>query len=65
MCLKFYILFLLFFKLYDIKVLYSKILNLRYIIFSECLVKVDVVVGVSKINMILLCFYLLVFFFLG
>lgn len=65
MCLKFCILFLLFFKLYNIKVLYSKILNLRYIVFSECLVKVDVVVGVSKINMILLWFYILVFFFLG
>lgn len=38
-------------------------LNLRYIVFSECLVKVDVVVGVSKINMILLCFY--IFLFLG
>lgn len=65
MCLKFYILFILFFKLYVIKVLYSKILNLRYIVFSKCLVKVEVVVGVSKINMILLCFYILVFFFLG
>lgn len=63
MCLKLHTSFPLFSKPYDIKALlvYSKTLNLRYTASSECPVKADVAVGASKINMTLLCFYILVF----